>query len=76
VGIQIYTLTRIGKAMARSIKSPDSSSWKVIHFLDGVGSATREQISEYCGLGTGEASSVLLKLRYKHIIAEQTGTEA
>ncbi len=73
MGIQIYALTAIGKAMARSSKNPDTSAWRVVHFLDGVGNATREQISEYCSLNAGETASVLLKLRYKRIIAEQTG---
>lgn len=73
--MQIYALTQLGKAIARSTRNPSTPEWKVIHHLDLVGNAEMSRIATYCGLSTGEASAVLTRLRHRRIVAEQTGTE-
>lgn len=73
--MDIFALTPLGKAIARSTRSPDSPEWKVIHHLDLMGHATRSQIQEYCGLGDAEVTAALVKLRHKKVVIEETGTE-
>ena len=71
--MEIYALTALGKAVARSTHSPDSPEWKVIHHLDLVGHATKDQIATYCSLGQGETTAAVVKLRYKKVIVEESG---
>lgn len=73
--IKIYSLTRIGQALAKSVRFTDSNDWKVIHHLAKVGHATPDQLSTYCGLGQGEVSGSLGRLRIKKIVQEETGVE-
>ena len=72
--MKIYYLTPIGKKMARSVSNPDSSAFRIISFLDKVGHSTTEQIADFCGTGTGEASAILGVLRRKRIVSEVTET--
>ena len=74
-GIEVYSLSPLGKSMARSVKNPNNNSWRIVHFLDGVGSASKDKIVEYCGIGVGEASMALIRLRNKHIIVEETAVQ-
>jgi len=60
--MQIYALTPLGKRLARSINNPDSSGYRIIHFLDQQGHADTTQIAEFCGLSVSEASSMLRRL--------------
>jgi len=73
--MQIFALTPLGKSLARSIRSPQSTEWKIIHHLDLSGHASKEQIETYCGLSSGEATSALMKLRHKKVVAEETGED-
>ncbi len=70
--IQIYGLTGIGQKLAHSIRSPDTSEWRIIHFLDRVGRATKEQIIDYCGASPTEISVNLRKLKSRRIVAEES----
>ncbi len=75
MSIQVYTLTTLGRAMARSTRSPRTPAWRIINYLDKVGHATSDQMAMYCGLGQGEVSANLVKLRHRRIVVEETGTE-
>ena len=75
MGIQVYSLSPLGHAVARSTHAPNNPDWRIIHFLDLAGARDKTQIAEYCGLGQGEASAALIKLKHKRVIAEETGTE-
>lgn len=70
--MEIYGLTPMGHQLARSTHNPDTSAWKIIHFLDKVHKSTREQVSEYCGLSPVETAVVMRKLKARRIIAEET----
>lgn len=72
--MNIYTLTPLGHRLARSTSNPDSPTWRVIHFADSVGHATTEQIADYTGLGQGEVTSIMSKLKRKKIAMEVTET--
>ena len=68
--MKIYALTNIGKRLARSTNNPDTTGWRVVHYLDGVGHSTPDQVADYTGLGEGEVSGTLSELRRKGIVAE------
>ena len=68
--MRIYSLTPLGKRMARSTMSQDSPGWRVIHYLDKVGQSTSEQVAQYCGLTHIQAGMALRKLQQKGIVAE------
>ena len=73
--IEIYGLTDTGKRLARNVRNPDTVDWRVIHYLDRVIKATKEQIAEYCGLSSNQASAVLKKLKRTRppLVAEESG---
>ena len=73
--MEIYSLTPMGHKLARSTHNPDSSTWRVIHFLDTVGQSTKEQIAEFCGIGVGETAAALSTLRRKRVVTELSGVE-
>ena len=68
--MRIYTITPIGRKIARSVYNSDEIGFKIIAFLDKVGSSTVEQIADYCGAGVGETASILGRLRRKRIVNE------
>ena len=72
--MHIYSLTSVGKKLARSVNAPDSPAYRIIRFLDQQGHSTTEQIAEFCGISVREASSVLGTLRRKRVVAEVSGT--
>lgn len=49
----IVSITEKGKGLARSINSPDTPDWRIIHHLDLVGSATSDQLHEVAGDDSG-----------------------
>ena len=69
--MEIYHLTKIGKALANNYRSSNNDpKWLVIHFLDKRGVATKEQIYE----NVPNVNSVTLaKLRIKRVIAVEEG---
>ena len=71
--MKIYALTPLGKKLARSTSNPDTPGWRIVHYLDGVGHATPDQIASYIGLSGGEVASSLSALRRKKIIGEVSG---
>lgn len=74
MAIRIYTLTPVGKKLARSVSNPDSAAYRIVHFLDQVGHSTTEQIADFCGVSSSEASVILGKLRRRKIVSEVTET--
>jgi len=68
--MRIYTLTPLGKRLARSTRNPDTSAWRVVHYLDSVGHSTPDQVASYTGMEEGEASGTLARLRRKGIVKE------
>ena len=68
--MEIYHLTARGEKLAHSYRFPDTPAWKVIHFLKKRNAATKEQILDNVPYAT---SLTLTKLKYKRIIAEDTG---
>ncbi len=75
MGIQVYALTPLGRAMARSVKNPPTPPYRIIHHLDKVGHATRDQLESMLGISTAEAAVALVKLRHKGIIVDETNVE-
>lgn len=71
--MHIYTLTPIGKRLARSVSNPDSSAYRVVAHLDQAGHSTTDQIAEYCGISTKEAATILGRLRRRRVVAEVGG---
>jgi len=74
VAIRIYTLTPIGKKLARSVSNPDSAAYRVVHFLDQTGHSTPDQIADFCSISSSEASAILGTLRRRKIVSEVTET--
>ena len=72
----IYTLTQLGKRMARSTMSGDTAGWRIVHYLDKVGQSTGEQIAQYCGLTGIQAGMALRVLQQKGIVARAGSTVA
>lgn len=71
--MKIYVLTQLGKRLARSTNNPDTSNWRVVHYLDGVGHSTPDQIADYTGIAEGEVAGALGHLRRKGIVQEVSG---
>lgn len=69
----VYSLTPEGKKIARSVNDTGSGAWKVLRYLDRVGSATTDQITQYTGLQGQELASALRVLKRKGVIAEVGG---
>ncbi len=72
MGIQVYSLTPLGKSLARSTNYPDSTTWKIIHHLNLVGSSTPDRIATYCDLNKAEVGAELVRLKQKKVIVEET----
>lgn len=68
--MKIYALTRLGKRLARSTSNPDTANWRIVHYLDGTGHNTSDQIANYTGISEGEVTSALAQLRRKGIVQE------
>ena len=71
--MEIYRLTNRGYMLSHSTKSPHTPEWRIIHHLAKVGHSTKEGLVGYLGLGEGEASRALSKLKIKRIIMDETG---
>lgn len=71
--MHIYTLTPIGRKLARSVSNPDSHAFRVVHFLDQQNQATTDQIADYCGLSNREAATILGRLKRKRVVSEVGG---
>ena len=71
--MRIYTLTPLGKRLARSTRNPDTTAWRIVHHLDKVGHETPDQIAGYTGISEGEASGTLSTLKRKGIVQEISG---
>jgi len=72
--MRIYSLTPLGKRLARSVTTPDSGAYRIVAHLDQVGHSTTEQIAEFCGMSIKETSSILGTLRRKKVVAELSRT--
>lgn len=68
--MKIYALTQLGQRLARSTQNPDTTAWRLVHYLDSVGHATPDQAASYTGLEEGEASGKLAELRRKGVVRE------
>ena len=74
--MQVYSLTKLGRRLAHNTRYDASKpEWKIIHHLNKMGEATKEQISKYCGLSPDEAIGALAKLRRINVVKEATGVE-
>ncbi len=71
--MKIYTLTQLGRRLARSTSNPDTVNWKIVHYLDGAGHSTPDQMASYTGLEGGEIASSLAMLRRRKIVQEVSG---
>ena len=73
--MKIYQLTRTGRSIARTTNNPDTANWRVIHYMDGLGTPTAsaqvtfDQIVMGTGLDEGQAAGSLALLRKKEIVA-------
>lgn len=61
--MKLYTLTPLGRRLARNTNNPDTPGWKIVHWLDSVGYQTPEQIADGTGLSGSDTSSWLGQLR-------------
>ncbi len=75
MAFQIYQLTHLGKAVARSTSAPDNPEWRIIHFLDLMGCRDKSQIIEGAGITETQAATALRTLRHKNVIEEAGGIE-
>lgn len=71
--MKIYALTQLGKRLARSTNNPDTNNWKIVHYLDGVGHSTPDQVADYTGIPEGEVAGSLGYLRRKQVVQEVSG---
>ena len=71
--MRVYQLTPEGKKIARSVNDTGSGAWKVLRYLDRVGSATTDQIAQYTGLQGQELASAIGQLKRGRAIAEVGG---
>ena len=74
--MKIFALTSLGRRLARSTRNPDTSAWRIVHYLSNIGHGTPDQIAEYVGLSNSEVSGTLSALRRKNIVTEMTATKS
>jgi DNA-binding MarR family transcriptional regulator len=60
--ISIWQLTELGTRAARNPHNPDEPAYRIIAFLDQMGTGTTAQIAEYRGLDYGDVSVTLHRL--------------
>ena len=60
--MRVWSLTQLGKRVARGTRNPDTTAYKVIHCLDRLGTATSDQIASYCGVAMGEVNTALSRM--------------
>jgi hypothetical protein len=60
--MRVWSLTVVGKRLARSTRNPDSPVYRVLHCLDFLGSATSDRIAEFTGLSNTEVGLSLSKM--------------
>lgn len=68
--LQIWSLTPLGKTMARSTRNPRSTAWSIIHHLDSMGARTTDQLVTYIGVSKGEILSELNRLKARKLVGE------
>lgn len=66
--IRIYTNTRLGKMIARSVKMPNTPAYKIVSHLDKLGHQTVDQISSYTGMTEADTMRTLSALEHKKIV--------
>jgi len=71
--ITMYGLTDRGIRIAKNPRNPKEPSYEIIAFLNRVPRASKEMISEYCGLNETHTGVILRKLKSYGIIAEESG---
>jgi len=70
--MEIYRLSSLGYKLSHTIRHEDSPSWRVVHYLSRMHAATKEKIIAEV---PGTTPAVLLRLRLKKIIVEESGVE-
>lgn len=70
--MKIYRLTQLGKRAARNVRSPDTSAWRCVHYLDRVGHATGEQLTEE-GVTAGDMAKLRRRPAMVEVVGEDTG---
>lgn len=76
MSIKVYTLTPIGHKLARSVNNPDTPAYGIVSFLDKRGVATVDQVADYCGISTAQASALLSRMRREKPQVVREATEA
>lgn len=71
--IRIWQLTDLGTRAARNPHNSNEPIYKIIAFLDQMGTGTTAQIAEYSGLDYGDVSVALHKLQRLGLAREVTG---
>jgi len=74
--MKVYSLTPWGWRIARSVNTPDTPQWRIVHYLDRVRAATTEQICENTKLSVYQAEIALrglLKGRVVTIVGGRYG---
>ena len=71
--IRIWQLTELGSRAARNPSNPSEPAYRIIAFLDQMGTGTIAQIAEYSGLDYGDVSVLLHKLARLGLAREVTG---
>ena len=75
--IRIYQLTELGSRAARGTSNPNEPAYKIISFLDFMGTATTEQIADHVmgffpDVNAGEISVELHRLQRIGVVEEIT----
>ena len=73
--LQIWSLTPLGRTMARSTRNPRSTAWAIIHHLDSMGSRTTDQLINYLNITKSDITNTLLRLKSSGVVVEIGGTE-
>jgi DNA-binding MarR family transcriptional regulator len=68
--VRLYTLTEQGRKLARSVRSPNTPAWRIIHWLDKRDQAADEQIAEFTGVDRGTTSATLRHLKARGFVRE------
>lgn len=70
--LQVYSLSPIGKGLARSTSAPNNPNYKVIFWLDKVGRSTIDGIAQNTGMSKAEVAVVIRRLRFNKVVKEDT----
>ena len=66
--MKVYSLTPWGWRIARSVNTPDTPQWRVVHYLDHVRAATIEQISKNTSLSIYQTEMALRSLGKARVV--------